>query len=68
LMPLPWFSMQAFQAGVDIFMPAANPTDGTITFRNLPRGDATQPQLLNVPNWPSSTHAVSVVFSDFPQP
>ena len=39
---------------------------GTITITNVPRGDTSKPQTLNVPNWPSSTHAISVVFTDFP--
>ena len=39
---------------------------GTITVTNLPRGDADHPQTLNVPNWPSSGHAISVVFTDWP--
>lgn len=62
---LPYFSEQAFQAGVDVFMPAADPTDGTITLRNLPRGDDTKPQVLRFPNWPSTGHMVMAVFSDY---
>jgi pimeloyl-ACP methyl ester carboxylesterase len=68
LNPLPYFSGQPFQYGVDVFMPAANPPDGTITLRNVPRGDTNAPQVLNVPNWASSQHHVSVMFSDFPLP
>jgi hypothetical protein len=68
LSALPYFSSQAFQYGVDVFMPAADPPDGVITIRNVPRGDMTKPQVLNVPNWPSSRHHSSVSFSDFPQP
>jgi hypothetical protein len=64
---LPYFSTQPFQMGVDIYMPAADPTDGTITVTNLPRGDASKPQTLNVPNWPSSKHTIMAFFSDFPQ-
>lgn len=64
---LPYFSEQPFQMGVDIYMPAADPVDGTITITNLPRGDASKPQTINVPNWPSSTHTVMAFFSDFPQ-
>ena len=63
---LPYFSMQAFQYGVDVFMPAAEPPDGTITVRNLPRGDMSKPQVLNLPNWQSSKHFISISFSDFP--
>ncbi|HEY6560095.1 MAG TPA: hypothetical protein VI072_22575 [Polyangiaceae bacterium] len=64
---LPWFTEQPFQTGVDVFMPAANPPNGTITVRNLPRGDSAKPQVLNVPNWPSSQHTIMLMFSDYPQ-
>jgi len=64
---LPWFPEQAFQTGVDIFMPASDEPDGTITLRNLPRGDADKPQVIRVPNWSSTNHNVSVLFSDFPR-
>jgi pimeloyl-ACP methyl ester carboxylesterase len=66
LAPLDWFVTQAFQTGVDVFMPAQEPPDGTITFTSLPRGDANRPQVLNVPNWASSNHMISLMFSDFP--
>jgi pimeloyl-ACP methyl ester carboxylesterase len=55
-----------FQTGVDVYMPAANPPDGTITFTNMPRGDTTKPQVIRTPNWPSTDHLISVMFSDFP--
>jgi len=66
---LPWFPEQAFQTGVDIFMPASDADEpaGTITLRNLPRGDSDKPQVLHVPNWPSTNHNISVMFSDFPR-
>jgi pimeloyl-ACP methyl ester carboxylesterase len=64
---LPYFSMQPFQMGVDVYMPAADPVDGTVTITNLPRGDASKPQTINVPNWPSSTHTVMAFFADYPQ-
>ena len=54
LAALPYFSTQPFQSGVDILLPAADPSDSTITVRNIPRGDTDRPQTLNVPNWPSS--------------
>jgi pimeloyl-ACP methyl ester carboxylesterase len=65
---LPWFSMQAFQSGVDVFMPASDPPDGTITITNLPRGDDSKPQVLNFPNWASSKHTIMAIFADYPQP
>jgi len=66
LAPLPYFSEQPFQSGVDAHLPAADPPDGTISVVNLPRGDRSAPQTLHVPNWPSSGHAISVVFTDHP--
>ena len=64
---LPFFPTQAFQTGVDVFMPAAEPPDGTVSFVNIPRGDATRPQQLNVPNLRSSSDRVTVTFNDFVQ-
>jgi pimeloyl-ACP methyl ester carboxylesterase len=66
LAALPYFATQPFQSGVDVFLPADADGAGTITVTNLPRGDTSRPQTLNVPNWPSSGHAISVVFSDHP--
>lgn len=67
LVGLPYFSKQPFQYGVDVVMPAADPPDGTITVRNIPRGDTDKPQILNIANWTSSKHAITVMFTDFPQ-
>jgi len=64
---LPWFPMQPFQSGVDIFMPANETPDGTITVTNTPRGATDKPQTLNVANWASSKHTITVMFSDYPQ-
>ena len=69
LAALPYFSQQPFQSGADVFMPAsasAGEPEGTVTITNIPRGDTARPQTLNVPNWPSSRHAISVVFTDYP--
>jgi pimeloyl-ACP methyl ester carboxylesterase len=63
LAPLPYFSEQPFQSGIDVSLPADE--TATITVTNIPRGDADDPQVLNVPAWPSSGHAISVVFSDW---
>lgn len=65
---LSFFASQAFQSGVDLYMPASDPPDGTITLKNAPRGDSSLEQIINVPNWPSDGHLISVVFSDYPQP
>lgn len=67
LAKLPWFPDQFFQTGIDVFLPAKDPPDSTITITNLPRGDREKPQTINVPNWPSSNHVTVAIFSDYPQ-
>jgi hypothetical protein len=64
---LPFFPTQPFQTGVDVFMPASEPPDGTVSFVNAPRGDRTRLQMLTSPNWTSSTHRTTVTFNDFVQ-
>lgn len=64
---LPFFPTQAFQTGVDVFMPAAEPPDGTVSFVNAPRGDTSRLQTINVPNWRSSANRATVTFNDFVQ-
>lgn len=64
---LDWFPMQPFQTGVDLFMPASETPDGTITLVNIPRGDTERPQTIRVPNWASSKHTITVMFDDFPR-
>jgi pimeloyl-ACP methyl ester carboxylesterase len=64
---LPWFSTQPFQTGVDVFMPAADPTNGTITVKSIPRGDASKPQVIAIPNWPSAGHLSTLMFADYAQ-
>jgi len=65
LAPNPWFLTQPFQTAVDIWMPATEPPDGTITFTNEPRGDTTLPQTINIPNWASAGHRVLVQFNTY---
>jgi pimeloyl-ACP methyl ester carboxylesterase len=64
---IPFFDAQAFQNGMDVFMPATEPADGTIRFENLPRGDASRPQVLNTPNLASDERRFSVNFNDYVQ-
>jgi hypothetical protein len=66
LAALPYFSSQPFQSGIDVFLPASEAADGTITVTNTPRGDTEHPQTLNVPDWPSAGHSISVMFADHP--
>lgn len=62
---IPWFATQAFQTGVDIWMPATEPPDGTITFMNEPGKFPTFPQTINIPNWASAGHRVLVMFNNY---
>ena len=64
---IPFFATQPFQTGVDVYMPAATPTDGTITFSNAPRGDTSRPQVLNTPNWASDGHRITIQLNDYVQ-
>jgi pimeloyl-ACP methyl ester carboxylesterase len=54
-----------FLTGVDLFVAASIPPDRTISVINAPRGDTSRLQVVNVPNWASSRHAVSIHFHDF---
>ncbi|MFC4259773.1 alpha/beta fold hydrolase [Marinobacter lacisalsi] len=66
---LNYFPDQAFQSGVDVYMPASDyPADdnpGTITLRSVPHGNDGAEQILNVPNWPSASDRISVQFNDW---
>ena len=66
-LPLPYFSDQPFQEGVDVYMPAATPPNGVISVVSTPRGDSAMQQVLNVPNWASSGHRISLIFNDYQQ-
>jgi len=63
---LPFFPTQPFQTGVDVFMPAAERPDGTITIVNAHRGNTERLQIINIQNWSSSNDRVSVIFNDYP--
>jgi Lipase C-terminal domain/AF_1763-like, C-terminal domain/alpha/beta hydrolase fold len=64
---IPFFTTQPFQTGVDVYMPATNPPDGTITFANAPRGDTSRIQVVNTANWASDDHRITVEFNDYVQ-
>lgn len=70
--PLNYFSSQAFQTGIDVYMPASgNAPNGTITFSNNHRGNAARRQVINIPNWPSmingQRHGFLVEFNSYAQ-
>jgi len=67
LAPIPFFGSVSFQNGADVYMPAAEPPDGTITFSIIPRGDVFRPQVVNTPNWTSDRHRISINANDYVQ-
>jgi pimeloyl-ACP methyl ester carboxylesterase len=67
LAALPYFSSQPFQTGLDLYMPAASPPNGTISLVNAPRGDTTKLQRINVANWSATGDASLVEFNDYVQ-
>ena len=65
--PIPIFYAVGFMTGVDIYMPAADPPDETISLVLTPRGGSGKTQVINIANWASLNHSVSVPFNDFLQ-
>lgn len=55
-----------FLSGVDVFYPAAEPTDGVITFLHQQRG-ANKDQVVRARNWPSEGHSMTVTFRNWVQ-
>jgi pimeloyl-ACP methyl ester carboxylesterase len=57
----------AFLSGVDIYMPATDPPDGTVVFAHQQRLTSA-PQVINTPNWMSEArHGMTVTFRDWMQ-
>jgi pimeloyl-ACP methyl ester carboxylesterase len=63
--PIPILFALPFLTGVDLFVPAANPPDRTVSIALTPRDGGGKTQVLNVPNWPSLTDRVSLQFHDY---
>jgi len=63
--PLPPFNGIIFFTAADVYVPAMFGGGGTVSVDLVTRGGAQTS--LNVPNWPSSTNRISVMFNDFPQ-
>ncbi len=57
----------SFLTGVDLFIPGADPPDATISNVLTPRGGGGTEEVVNVPNWASSTHRISIQFHDYVQ-
>ena len=67
LKPLPYFPSQPFQTGLDVYVPASDPPNATISVTNIQRGETGKPQVLNMPNFASDKHTLMVSFADFAQ-
>ena len=65
--PIPIFFALPFLTGVDLFIPATTPPNGTVSVVLTPRDGGGKVQVLNVPNWASSTDQVSLQFHDYLQ-
>jgi hypothetical protein len=67
--PIPYFytAVSFFISGADLYIPAANPPNGTIPVVLTPRGGGGKAQVINVPNWVSTKDRISVQFDDFIQ-
>jgi len=61
------FHRYIFQTAVDLFIPAADPPNGTISLVLIPRYGGGRTQVINVPNWASSKHRVTIQFNDYLQ-
>jgi pimeloyl-ACP methyl ester carboxylesterase len=64
--PIPALNALPFISGADVFIPSSPRRSLQITL--TPRGGGGQVEVLNVPNWPSSTDFVSVQFRDWVKP
>lgn len=65
--PIPLYHAITFMSGIDLYMPAAEPPDGTISIVVTPRWGGGKTQVINIPNWASSEHAMSVIVNDYVQ-
>jgi hypothetical protein len=58
------FDTLTFLAAADVYVPAGSPAAGTVRLIMRSRGGGT-PEIVNVPNWPSTDHRISVTFRDY---
>jgi hypothetical protein len=61
--PLPAFFAQTFITGMDVFIPAAPAHLGLVSVTVGQRGGGYES--VNVPNWPSSDHRITINVNDF---
>lgn len=67
LEPIPYFHALPFITGSDLFIPADEQAQGRVRLTMIARGSNGLMQVINLPNWPSHTDRVSVLFNDFVQ-
>lgn len=65
--PIPAFHALPFLTGVDLYVPASNPPNSTITLELSARNSNGKNQVINVPNWASTGDRITVQFNDFVQ-
>ena len=65
--PIPAFFAVGFMTGVDTYISAADPPYGTISMVLTPRDGGGKTQVINIANWASLNHSVSVPFNDYLQ-
>lgn len=63
--PIPAFAAIPFITGADVFVAASDPPDRAVAVVNTPRGEGGRVVTVNVPNWASSQHRISVHFNDW---
>jgi hypothetical protein len=57
------FDNLTFLSAADVYVPASPGATGTVRLTMLPRGG--RPAVVNLPNWPSDDHRVSVTLTDY---
>ncbi len=65
--PVPFLFSLPFITGTDVFIPAERPPRRSVAIVARPRGGGGHVDVVNVPNWPSSNHQISVQFNDHVQ-
>lgn len=65
--PIPYFHNLPFITGNDLFIPSSEQADDSVRITLISRGENGTMQVLNVPNWPSTSHRITILFNDFVQ-
>ncbi|WP_439135216.1 hypothetical protein, partial [Pseudomaricurvus sp.] len=65
--PIAYLHSLPFITGNDFYIPASDDASGRIRLTLIDRGDSGDMQEFNVPNWPSTTDRITLLFNDFSQ-